>query len=164
MQFNLRVRQQNFCVVCFNFTWKSALQTAVFLSCAVAVGCIIIFEAHFLIMFALNIICSTGNDAIATLLNETHKWTSSSMIEEEAGGTLGEAEEDVWPANCKISSNSKDGAFQSFMGSICLTCGQFIIALYWMKYSTLTPVVLSNYAQSFDITASRKSSAISPIL
>jgi len=156
------VHRQIFCVICFKFVWKSISQTAAFLSCAIALGCIVIFEAHFLFLFALDIVCSTSSDTIATVLNATHKLTSSIEEEVEVQNTLEEAEEEIWPKYCKFNRNLIDGAFQSFVGSICLTFGQFIIALYLTKYSTLTPALSSN-TRSLDASASRKPSMIFPI-
>jgi hypothetical protein len=122
-------------------------------------ACVIFFEALFIFLFALDAACDAGRETIATVLNATYQWTSRIREVEDA---LGKVAEEEWPAFCDTTEKSKDGALLAFVGSICFICGQFIIALYWMKYSTLA-LALSFHAQPLGTFFFQKPSVVVPM-
>ena len=159
MQLNLCTHWHNCCAICFKFLLKSIAHSAVLLTCAMSLLTLVFFEAFFLFLFVLDAACDTGRDTIATMLNATHQWTFSI---EEVEDALGKAAEEVWPAFCDTTQKSKDGAFLSFVGSVWFTCGQFVIAQYWMKYSTLA-LASSFQAQPLVASSSHKPSVVVPM-
>jgi hypothetical protein len=126
-------------------------------------ACVIFFEAQLIFLFVLDAACDTGREAIATVLNTTtHQWTSVTSPIREVEDALGNVTEEVWPAFCDITEKSKDGALLAFVGSVCFICGQFIIALYWMKYSTLA-LASSFHAQPLGTSLFQMHSVVVPM-
>jgi len=121
-RFNILGHLQS-CIFCFvKFLGKGVVNG----SCAVSVvlGCVmvVLMEGVYIILVCTDNLCRGTQEGVTTVLE---------VIPGYKGST------DPLDEICETIEDTRTGAFNVWFGCMSLVVGQFLVSLYWMKYSTL---------------------------